>query len=61
MVVHAKDVLRDAPVLIAAAPIKSRESSSLTLPSELVPRAAGAGALGYLARVQDFTAHFKNE
>jgi hypothetical protein len=56
MVVKAKDVVRDASVSVAAAPVDSRNSSSPTLRSELVPRAAGAHALEYLARVQDFTA-----
>jgi hypothetical protein len=37
MIVKAKDVVRDAPVLVAAASVNSRESSSPTLPSELVP------------------------
>ena len=37
MLVKAKDVVRDAPVLVAAASVNSRESSSPTLPSELVP------------------------
>lgn len=56
MLVKAKDVVRDAPVLVAAAPVDSRDSSSPTLRSELVPHASGAHALEYLARVQDFTA-----
>ena len=37
MLAKAKDVLRDAPVLVAAAPINSRQSGNPTLPSELVP------------------------
>jgi hypothetical protein len=37
MVVKAKDVVRDAPVVVAAAPVNSRESRSSTLPPELVP------------------------
>jgi hypothetical protein len=56
MLVKAKDVVRDAPVLVAAAAVDSRDSSSPTLRSELVPRAASAHAHRYLARVQDFTA-----
>jgi hypothetical protein len=56
MIVKAKDVVRDAPVLVAAASVNSRESSSPTVPSELVPPTAGAHAARYLARVQDFTA-----
>jgi hypothetical protein len=56
MVVEAKDVVRDAPVLVAAASVNSRESSSPTLPSELVPRSGSARALGCLTRVQDFSA-----
>jgi hypothetical protein len=56
MLVKAKDVVRDAPVLVAAAPVDSRDSSSPTLRSELVPPAAGAHAPRYFARVQNFTA-----
>jgi hypothetical protein len=37
MLAKAKDVLRDAPVLVATAPINSRQSGNPTLPSEFVP------------------------
>jgi hypothetical protein len=37
MLVKVKDVGRDAPVVVTVAPINSRQSSSPTLPSELVP------------------------
>jgi hypothetical protein len=53
MVANAKDVVRDAPMVLAAAPINSRQLRSPTLPSELVPHAACARAEGS-RRVQEF-------
>jgi hypothetical protein len=53
MVIKAKDVVRDAPMVLAAAPNNSRQLRSPTLPSELVPRAACARADAF-RRVQEF-------
>jgi hypothetical protein len=44
MVTKAKDVVRDALMVLAAAPILFHQPRSSTLPSELVPHAGSARA-----------------
>jgi hypothetical protein len=55
MRIKAKDAVRDEPVLVAAAPLDSRQSRSSTLPSELVPHAASLACSG-LRAFKNFTA-----
>jgi hypothetical protein len=56
MLVKAKDVVRVAPVLVAAAQFDARVPSSPALRSKLVPCTARNRACRYLARIQDLTA-----
>jgi hypothetical protein len=58
MMVKAKDVVRDAPELVAAAPTNSPQPGSPTLGSELVPHAASL-AREVSCRVQEFSRQLK--
>jgi hypothetical protein len=58
MFLRAKDVARDAPVLVAATPSNFRQLSSPTLPSELVPQAACARASEVSRRVEESSLQF---
>jgi hypothetical protein len=61
MIVKAKDVVRYAKELVAAAQTNSRRLSSPTLRSELVPHAASLARVKYIAEFKNFHDSSRNE